>query len=60
MYKHATNNQITVVWETGPNPDPHDLLKMVAMLFGRKVPLSTMPDLTTNDDELLCEQPQDP
>lgn len=60
MHKHATHNQIKVVWEVASNPDPHDLLKAVAMLFSRRVPLSTMSDLTANDDELLCEQPQDP
>jgi hypothetical protein len=60
MHKHATHNQIKVVWEAVPNPDPHDLLKAVAMLFGRRVSLSTAPDLTSDDDELLCEQPQDP
>ena len=36
----------TVIWETVPNPDPHALLKAVAMLFHRRVPLSTGADLT--------------
>jgi len=59
-HKFATKNKITVLWEVVPNPDPHALLKGVAMLFGRSVPLSTMADLTTNDEELLCERPLDP
>jgi len=45
-----------VSWETVPNPDPHALLKAVAMLFGRRVPLSTDADLTKPDKTLMCGQ----
>ena len=45
---------LRVIWETVPNPDPHVLLKAVAMLFKRRVPLSTGVDLTKADKELLC------
>ncbi len=60
MPKPAKPTHIIVTWETVPNPDPHALLKAVAMLFNRKVPLSTDVDLTKRDDTLLCERPQDP
>jgi len=59
MRNPLNHNPIKVLWETAPESDPYDLLKVVAMLFDRRVPLSTMSDLTTNDDELLCERPQD-
>lgn len=49
-----------VIWETVPDPDPHALLKAVAMLFNRRVPLSTGADLTKPDRTLLCERPSDP
>jgi hypothetical protein len=46
--------KLNVTWETVPDPDPHALLKSVAMLFHRRVPLSTGVDLTKRDEELLC------
>ena len=52
-------NKIAVIWESTPNPDPHALLKAVAMLFNRQVPLSTVADLTQRDEELLCERPHE-
>ena len=60
MPRQPKQIKLTVIWETAPNPDPHALLKAVAMLFDRRVPLSTEADLTTRDDKLMCEQPQDP
>jgi hypothetical protein len=48
-----------VIWETAPNPDPHALLKAVAIVFHRRVPLSTLADLTHTDKTLLCERPDD-
>ena len=60
MPRQPKQIKLTVIWETAPNPDPHALLKAVAMLFNRRVPLSTEADLTTRDDKLMCEQPQDP
>lgn len=59
MKKPPAPNSITVTWETAPDPDPHALLKAVAMLFNRRVPLSTAADLTKRDEELLCRRPQD-
>lgn len=47
---------ITVKWEIVPNPDHHALLKAVAMLFRRRLPLSTGSDLTNPDKTLLCER----
>ena len=60
MPRQPKQIKLTVIWETAPSPDPHALLKAVAMLFNRRVPLSTEADLTTRDDKLMCEQPQDP
>jgi hypothetical protein len=60
MPKPRTPNNITVIWETVPDPDPHALLKAVAMLFHRRVPLSTGADLTTPDKTLLCERAPKP
>ena len=48
-----TRTNLTVIWETVPDPDPHALLKAVAMLFNRRVPLSTDADLT-NADKSYC------
>lgn len=59
MNKNSAHNQISVVWETASNPDPHALLKAVALLFGRRVPLSTITNLTKCDKELFYERPQD-
>ena len=50
-----TPTKLIVIWETVPDPDPHALLKAVAMLFNRRVPLSTGVDLTKNDEELVCK-----
>ena len=60
MPRQPKQVKLKVIWETAPNPDRHVLLKAVAMLFNRRVPLSTEGDLTTRDDKLMCEQPQDP
>jgi hypothetical protein len=54
MPEPLTPKKLTVVWETVPNPDPHALLKAVAMMFSRRVPLSTGVDLTKHDEELMC------
>lgn len=51
------STKLTVAWETVPDPDAHALLKAVAMLFHRRVPLSTGVDLTKRDEELLCRRP---
>lgn len=59
MNKPPVSKSITVTWETSPDPDPRALLKAVAMLFNRQVPLSTGADLTKRDEELLCRRPQD-
>jgi hypothetical protein len=47
-----------VIWEPVPNPDPHALLQAVAMLFDRRVPLSTDVDLIEIGDTL--SSPQEP
>jgi hypothetical protein len=49
-------NKIAVVWLSANSPDAHALLKAVAMMFNRHVPLSTAADLTERDEELLCER----
>ena len=57
MSKPAKSENLTVIWETVPDPDPHALLKAVAMMFNRRVPLSTGVDLTKADEELMCRRP---
>jgi hypothetical protein len=52
--------KLAVIWETVPDPDPHALLKAVAMMFHRRVPLSTGVDLTDTDKTLLCRRPAEP
>jgi hypothetical protein len=47
--------KLKVIWETVPNPDPYALIKAVALLFDRRIPLSTSADLTKHDDTLKCE-----
>jgi len=37
--------QLRVIWEIPPDPDPYALLKAVAILFDRRLPLSTGVDL---------------
>jgi hypothetical protein len=59
MPKPPTPTKLMVIWETAPNPDPHALLKAVAIVFHRRVPLSTPADLTHTDKTLLCERPDD-
>ena len=44
--------KLAVIWEATPDPDPHALLKAVALLFHRRVPLSTDADLTNTDKTL--------
>jgi hypothetical protein len=56
MPKPPKPNQLTVVWETIPEPDAHALLKAVAMMFHRQIPLSTGADLTPADEELSCRR----
>jgi hypothetical protein len=53
-------DKLTVIWETVPNPDAHALLKAVAMVFNRRVPLSTEADLTSPDEELMWRRPPNP
>lgn len=57
MPTRLTPTKFTVIWETIPNPHPHALLKAVAMLFNRGVPLSTGLDLTKDDKTLSCGRP---
>ena len=57
MSKLQRPTTFVVIWETVPDPDPHALLKAVAMLFHRGIPLSTGADLTARDEELLCRRP---
>jgi len=57
MTEIRSTPKLKVTWETAPDPDPHALLKAVAMLFRRKVPLSTAADLTRVDEELSCRRP---
>ena len=52
--------KLNVIWETVPDPDLHALLKAVAMLFNRRVPLSTGVDLTKRDEELMCRRLPEP
>ena len=56
MPRQPEQIKLKVIWETAPNPDPHALLKAVAMLFGRRTPLSTDADLTKADKTLTCGQ----
>ena len=60
MLKNRKPTELGVIWETLPNPDPYALLKAVALLFDRRIPLSTGVDLTKTDGELLCERPPKP
>jgi hypothetical protein len=48
--------KIHIVWEDSPNQDRHALLKAIAIIFRRRVPLSTPSDLTNPDKTLLCER----
>ena len=59
MPKRVPPNEITMIWETVPDPDSHALLKAVAMLFNRRIPLSTGADLTKHDEELSCTRHAD-
>jgi hypothetical protein len=49
--------KLAVIWEIVPDPDPYALLKAVAMMFHRRVPLSTGVDLTDTDKTLMCKRP---
>jgi hypothetical protein len=60
MPKPTMRAKLTVIWETVPNPDPYALLQAVAVLFRRRVPLSTGVDLTKPDRTLMCERPPEP
>jgi len=59
MPKPPKPTKLTVIWETVPDPDTHALLKAVAMLFKRRIPLSTGVDLTKADKTLMCRRPAD-
>lgn len=59
MPKRVPPNEITMIWETVPDPDSHALLKAVAMLFNRRIPLSTGAALTKHDEELSCTRHAD-
>jgi hypothetical protein len=52
MPRQPEQIKLKVIWETAPNPDPYALLKAVAMLFGRRIPLSTDANLTKTDKTL--------
>jgi hypothetical protein len=54
MDKTNQQTKLNVKWETVPDPDPYALLKAVAIVFRRKVPLSTGVDLTVPDKTLIC------
>ena len=53
-------DMLAVTWETVPDPDPHALLKAVAVLFHRRVPLSTGVNLTNRDKKLLFKRLSEP
>ncbi len=57
MIQPGQSTKLKVIWEKVPDADPHALLKAVAMLFHRRVPLSTDTDLTRGDEELSCRRP---
>jgi len=56
MHNSTDPNQIPVTWETNASPDRHALLKAVALVFHRTIPLSTAADLTELDKTLSCER----
>ena len=58
MTKLNQPTKLTVIWQVALDTDPHAMLKAVALLFHRRVPLSTSADLTNKDKTLMCEQPQ--
>jgi hypothetical protein len=60
MHSARRPTKLNVIWEAVPDPDPHVLLKAVAMLFHRRVTLSTGVDLTKPDKELLCRRVPEP
>jgi len=50
--------QLTVSWENPPELDHYALLKAVAIVFRRPLPLSTDLDLTSSDKTLSCGREQ--
>lgn len=60
MPKPPKLTKLRVIWETAPNPDPHALLKAVAILFHRRIPLSTERNLTNTDKTLLYKRRMEP
>ena len=60
MTKSPKPANLAVIWETAPEPDYHALLKAVALMLNRRVPLSTAGDLTKHDKTLMCRRLQDP
>jgi hypothetical protein len=57
--RNLTKTKVVAVWQSSANIDSHALLKAVAMVFRRRVPLSTQADLTNPDKTLLYERPDD-
>lgn len=60
MAKSTKQPPVRVIWETIPDPDAHALLKAVALVLNRRIPLSTGSKLTKTDEELLCTRPPEP
>jgi len=56
MQNSTDPNRILVTWEPNASPDRHALLKAVALVFHRTIPLSTAADLTELDKTLSCER----
>jgi len=57
MTKPRKSTELSVIWETAPDAEPHALLRAVAILFNRRVPLSKGADLTNTDKTLMCRRP---
>ena len=57
--RNLTKTKVVAVWQPSADNDRHALLKAVAMVFHRRVPLSTQADLTNPDRTLLCERTDD-
>lgn len=60
MSKLKNPAHLAVIWETVPEPDKHAMLKAVALMLNRRLPISTAADLTTCDKTLMCRRPPDP
>jgi hypothetical protein len=55
MANNTKSIKLKVIWEIAPDPDPYALIRALAILFDRRIPLSTEADLTKHDDTLKCE-----